>query len=522
MMTACYSAEGNRAWADRAAYSILDNASEAVLGEKREFVVERPVDTLRKHLMTSSEAITLSLSDALNVAAVNSRDFQRQKETLYLSALSLTTTLNDFRVRFGGGGDAQIDGVSDTAADVSLTDGLSASASSVVGTQIVADFAQTFLRSVINGGQFDGSSILNLTVTQPLLRGAGRHIAREPLTQSERNVIYALRSFERFRAQFSIEIVAEYWNVVQQMADLSIVERNYESLRRSRLQIEELYDAGRRDIVDLGRAKQSEYTANTQRATSQNRLKTALDNFKLSLGLPITAEINLDSSELSKLVATGVAEVKISEHDAIGLALSRRYDYQTSIDEVEDVGRRVMIAENALDFGLDFTAAISVPASNGSSLDLDWSKINWSAGVDLNLFLDRIPLRNAYRSQLITFDQTLRAREQAEDQLTASVRRSLRDIQTALVTFQIQSLAVELAKERVEATTDLYDAGRVEAFDKLDAQNAFLGAQLDSNAAIVAYAIARLQLMNNLEAIRLKPEGLQFDMTLPMPTTATE
>ena len=61
------------------------------------------------------------------------------------------------------------------------------------------------------------------------------------------------------------------------------------------------------------------------------------------------------------------------------------------------------------------TAAISVPSEAGSGLDMDWSKINWSAGVDINLFLDRIPLRNAYRSQLITFDQTLRAREQAED-----------------------------------------------------------------------------------------------------------
>ena len=109
------------------------------------------------------------------------------------------------------------------------------------------------------------------------------------------------------------------------------------------------------------------------------------------------------------------------------------------VDEVEDVGRRVLIAENALNFGLDFTAAISVPSEQGAGLNLDWSQINWSAGIDLNLFLDRIPLRNAYRSQLITFDRTLRAREQAEDQLSAAVRRSLRNIQAALDSFEIQT-----------------------------------------------------------------------------------
>lgn len=520
--TACYSAEGNRAWADRAVYGILDNTTEKVLGEKREFVVERPIDTLRKRLMTSTEPVRLTLAQALDVAAENSRDFQRQKENLYLAALSLTGSLNDFRLRFGGGGSATSDGTSDITNDVTLSEDLGASASSVVGTSVVINFVETFMRSVVNGGQFDGSSILNLTLTQPLLRGAGRHIAREPLTQSERNVIYAIRDFERFRSQFAIDLVADYWNVVQQMSDLKNVEATYNSLRLSRISDEALQRAGRKTIVDLGRSKQSEFSANAQRVRAKNTLQSTLDSFKLSLGLPITATIELDPAELTKLVDRGVKPVTISEQQAVTLALSRRFDYQTTVDEVEDVGRRVLIAENALNLGLDFTAAINVPASQGSSLDLDWSQIDWSAGVDLNLFLDRIPLRNAYRSQLITFDQALRAREQAEDQLTASVRRSLRDIGAALDTFSIQTIAVEIAGQRVDATTDLYAAGRVPALDKLDAQDSFLQAQLNYNAAIVDYAIARLQLMNNLEAISLQPQGLRFDMSLPMPIPVAE
>lgn len=519
---ACYSPEGNREWADRAVYGVLKKASKKVLGVEREFVVERPVDTLRKRLLTSSEPVKLTLAQALDVAAENSRDFQRQKESLYLAALNLTTTLNDFRVRFGGGGSATVDGTSDVSTDVTLTDDLSASASSVVGTQIVTNFVQTFLRSVLNGGSFDGSSILNLTITQPLLRGAGRHIAREPLTQSERNVIYAIRDFERFRAQFAIELVADYWNVVQQVADLGNVQANLKSLQLGRLEIEEFFDAGRRTIIDLGRAQQEEYSADARQVTQTIRLQTLLDSFKITLGLPVTAMVELDPNELNKLVERGVEPIEITERAAIHLSLKRRFDYQTTVDQVEDVGRRVIIAENALNLGLDFTGAISVPTEAGSGANLDWSQINWSAGIDLNLFLDRIPLRNAYRSQLITFDQTLRSREQAEDQLTASVRRSMRDIQAALDSFRIQSGAVELNLKRVEAATDLYQAGRVPALDKLDAQDSLLQSQLSRNAAIVNYAIARLQLMNNLEAIRLEPQGLRFDMTLPMPTASAE
>ncbi|HIE68697.1 MAG TPA: hypothetical protein EYP98_00260, partial [Planctomycetes bacterium] len=302
-------------------YGILDNATEKVLGETREFAVERAIDTLRKRLMTSPEPVKLTLAQALDVAAENSRDFQRQKEGLYLAALSLTGTLNDFRLRFGGGGSATSDGTSDITNDVTLSEDLSASASSVVGTSVVVNFVETFMRSVINGGQFDGSSILNLTLTQPLLRGAGRHIAREPLTQSERNVIYAIRDFERFRSQFAIDLVADYWNVVQQMSDLENVEATYNSLRLSRIKDEELQLAGRRTIVDLGRSKQSEFSANAQRVRAKNTLESTLDSFKLTLGLPVTAVIELDPAELTKLVEEGVEPVKLSEQQALSLAL---------------------------------------------------------------------------------------------------------------------------------------------------------------------------------------------------------
>ena len=520
LLAGCYSPEVNRAWADRAVYRVLAGASRQVTGEPHEFVVERAVDTLRRELLTSRVPVQLTLAQALDVAAENSREFQRQKETLYLAALNLTTSQNNFRVRFGGGGGATANGIGDESANVTLADDLSAAANTAAGTRIVASFVNTFLRSVVNGGTFDGSSILDLSFTQPLLRGAGRHIAREPLTQAERNVIYAMRDFERFRAQFAVSVVGDYWNIAQQFADLANVEANYESLKNSRLQIEELYRAGRRTIVDLGRAQQQEFSADAQRVNARNRLETTLDQFKLTLGLPITARLELDQNAIQDIVARGAEPIDIDEQDAIELALERRYDYRTNVDEIEDEGRRVLIAENSLNLGLDFTAAISVPSNNGSTARLDWSQINWSAGVDLDLFLDRIPLRNAYRTQLITFDRAVRAREQAEDQLTASVRRDMRNIQAALESYRIQLVAVDLAEKRVEATTDLYAAGRVPALDKLDAQDSLLSAQLNRNAAIVDYAIARLQLMNDLEAIRLEPQGLRFDLDLPMPTEA--
>lgn len=516
-----YQPEPNKQSADADVYEILGDTTKQLTGSERAFAVERPVDTLRKQLQANRYPVTLTLAQALDVAAENNRDYQTQKERLYLAALNLTRSQNDFAWRWAGGGSAALDGEADVADTARLTDDLGGSANSVYGTRVVASFAQTFLRSVLSGGSFDGGSILDLTITQPLLRGAGRRVAREPLTQSERNVVYALRDYERFRAQFVVTLASDYWNITRQMRDLVNVEANYVRLSDLRTQVQALFDAGRRTVTDLGRSQQDVLTADAQRVTAANRLQAALDRFKLVLGLPTTTLLELDVGELDALVAAGVSTIDLPEDRAVELSLTRRYDHLTTIDEVADAGRKVFVAEDALNMQLDLTTNVTVPSESGNSLDLDWSKIDWRAGFDLDLALNRVPSRNVYRAALITFDQAIRAREQSEDQLAFNVRNSMRNIQAALQTYRIQSTAVDVAESRVEATTDLYDAGRIQVLEKLDAQRSLLNAQLARNAAIVEFSIARLQLMNDLEAIRLAPQGFRFDTSLPLPQAKT-
>ena len=47
---------------------------------------------------------------------------------------------------------------------------------------------------------------LTLDLIQPLLRGGGRAVTLEPLTQVERNLLYEIRNFARFRKTFYVAI----------------------------------------------------------------------------------------------------------------------------------------------------------------------------------------------------------------------------------------------------------------------------------------------------------------------------
>src|SRR5262249_25696447 len=51
-------------------------------------------------------------------------------------------------------------------------------------------------------------SSVNLDIVQPFLAGGGRAVALEPLTQSERNLVYAIRDFFRNRQEFFVFFAA--------------------------------------------------------------------------------------------------------------------------------------------------------------------------------------------------------------------------------------------------------------------------------------------------------------------------
>ncbi len=509
--------------ADRQVYSILERASRHVTGEAKTFDVVRPESTLRQQLLEEDLEIELDLQGALDVAAENSRSFQDQKEALYLAALALTTEQHDFALRWGGGGGATAAGVGDDSAGLTLSDDLSSSIESVAGTRIVFNFVNTFFRSLTSGGDLSSlPSILSLDITQPLLAGLNPVVNRNQLTQAERNVVYQIRGFERFRVSEAVAIVSEYWRVAQDIQNLASTEASYESVRLDRQRSDALFDAGRSDINQRDQARNQELDRENAVIIAKNNISDAEDQFKFSLGLPVESRIMFDVGELDNLANVGLEPIEMDEAEAVDLALSRRYDYRTALDRVEDSARRIIVAEDMLRSSLDFRSVIAVPTDPGSPLDFDWSQISWSAGFDLDLALDKLIERNAYRRALIDLDAAMRDREELEDQITAGVRASLRNMNAAYESYLIELQTQTLSVQRVESSKALLEAGRAIQRDVNEAQDDLLDSQLAVTGALVGFAVSRLNFVRDLEGIVIEPRGLRFDPALPLPSGPRE
>lgn len=166
--------------------------------------VEKAISRERTFLIKLEQAVELGL--------VNSREYQTRREGLYLAALPVTVERFAFapqlfasevavRERLGQdfpGGPARRWRFDTNAGFTQLFS---------TGGLLLLGFAN---RTILNLGSARDSSIstLSLGLVQPLLRGAGRAVTLEPWTQAERNLLYAVRDFVRFRQEFFVFIAA--------------------------------------------------------------------------------------------------------------------------------------------------------------------------------------------------------------------------------------------------------------------------------------------------------------------------
>jgi hypothetical protein len=179
----------------------------------------------------------INLEQAVELGMFNSREYQDRREDLYLAALPVTAERFSFAAQFFAteqavylyaGREAAAGGVgTGIAGGTGLGVGggiLGATTPSTnqwalssnvgftklfpTGAVLLYRLANQTVFNLSSSAQQSLSSISNMSldIVQPLLRGGGRAVTLEPLTLAERNLLYEIRSFARFRKEFFVSI----------------------------------------------------------------------------------------------------------------------------------------------------------------------------------------------------------------------------------------------------------------------------------------------------------------------------
>ena len=510
LLPGCKTPDQYKLEADEEVYKIIDKKWKDNFGQKANYVIKdaNNPDLGIKPYDTSDLPNPISLAKAVEIATANNRNYQEQKEYLYLRALDLTLRRHDFARKWF----ATIDsGYEHDPADESLytNTGIGFNQMLASGAVISTNIALDWTRFLTGSPRTSLGSVLSASITQPLLRGAGRKVAQENLTQAERNVLYQIRTFNRYRKTFVVSIIYDYYKILQQENKVLNEKNNFESVSQSQLRLEMEAKAGIRDSFEVDQAEQNKLNARDRYISAQRQFQQILDEFKIRLTIPTTTEIVLDPNELSTLRTEKVSKPQYSLRDAIDTSLTNRLDLANKKDKIDDAARKIIVAINNLEADLNLIGGMSAP-SKGKT---DFGKIQFQdgsyyMGVEVDLPFDRKSERNAYREAIIALEQYQRDYENEMDQVKLQVRQAYRKLIESAERYKIQQVSLKLAEKRVESTSLMLDAGRAQTRDYLDAQDDLLVAQNSLVAALVDHSIEKLNFFRDIGVLQVKPDGM--------------
>ncbi len=497
---------GCRGWhleqADAETARLLAEASPHALAHPREQLVARQslqADTLAVGRV-ALDSLLVDLDAALHLAFEHNRDLLDRRESLASSGLSLASAQFAVGPQWAATlGYRWADGENESESNTSSFD---ASVS-----QLLPTGGTLTLRSGLDASWPELASErsygteVGIELSQPLLRGFGYEVSHENHTQAERNLIYAVRDFELFRQQLSIDIVGAYYELVSQRQTLNNQEENLLQARFDRKKAEALLQVDRNNDEQVFRARRREVQAEADLIDARAAYQRALDNLKIQLGLPIETwlEIVPNTPPFEPLVVAADRAVKI--------ARQFRLDIRTSAERIVDAERSLRIAENALQPDIGLSLSYGLSGSDHDFLGADPEDWSLSAGLDVGLPLQRTDERIALRRAEFSLNQAKRDLQLSLDRLDFAVRDQLRRLSSTeqQVALQIELIAHEL--RAVTVTEIRYASGDLDNRDLLEARQGLIDAEnrlIDLKANHVGQ---RLDLLRILGLLIVDEEG---------------
>jgi outer membrane protein TolC len=335
------------------------------------------------------------------------------------------------------------------------------------------------------------STGMQFVLRQPLLRGLGPNAAHYGLRNSRRAQQAQERLYELSRQRLAVDVARSFYQIVQQRQLLTV---SRQSLQRSQSLLkasEARLAVGLVSKLDVFRAELQASQAQDAMVRSQAALDTALEQFRVLLGLSPTEPLEPEAIELRDELANQTEPLDT----LLERARARRLELQEGHDQIDDARRSVSLTRQNLlpqiDLNLGFTqGGLGTTFTNAFSVD---------HRVDFFLSASYPVERSAERASRAVAEIEVAARvrsvRQQELQVEGEVRASLRELDRIRKSVDLQKKGVEVAEQQRRLATLRYQRGLASNFDVVDAEGSLVLARSALVNLLTSYQVARIELM---------------------------
>ncbi len=454
----------------------------------------------------------LTLDDALRIASKANRDYLSRTESLYLAGLALTAARYQFSPKVSST-------LSYVTRDTNTTRNVDTASAKLAASQVLPTGGTVAAGASATGnldrnadGKFAAGTALTASLNQPLLKGAGYEASHESLTLAEREVVYAIRDFSRFREQFLVDVTRRFYDILSQRTVLKNTEERYAAVQYQVRRARALFDIGKQDKIEVLRAENDELRVQNDLVNARDSLGLAIDQFKVFLGLPVSVKFEVADEEPT------ARKVDVALDSAVSAALSNRFDLANAREQLEDSERALRIARRNLLPDLSLRAGYDAASPSTTQLgEQAYRTQSNSIGLFLDIPLQQTVERNSLRAAQIALDRQRRSFQEFRDNIVVEVRDTLRRLRQASVGLEIQASIIKVGQKQYEKAQIDFDSGRIGNRDLLEAQQSLTDAKNVRVRLVVDYQIAWLNLERAMGTLEVEPDGSWRVLRAPAP-----
>jgi outer membrane protein len=304
--------------------------------------------------------------------------------------------------------------------------------------------------------------------------------------------------YENLKKSIIINVTSKYFDLLKKSYIVGIYEENLKNSRDQLIRIQEFVNVGSKTISEV-------YKQDVQVAQNELSLESSMNDMakaKVDLLFAMYANTDMDIEiDLKEFPDYSIDELKVRLNkygNVAGLstmALSNRYDYKSSLQDIKIDEIRLSIANKNL-FWPTLSAFGSYNLSGAQAYQIDNNR-SFSFGLSLNYpIFEGFNLDVNQQIAKVNVLQKQQDLSKLELQIRSDIKKAVVDLQTAYKQAEILDRSITSAEEDVKLSDENYRIGR--------------GTLLDLQTAIIALNNLRINRINAVYGFLLAEKQIDY------------
>jgi outer membrane protein TolC len=459
-----------------------------------EYMLKHWVDLPTSPTSHSKKKLYLTLREAILLALRYNPNIQNAELDRIIQRYQLRLAHNEFELQYALAGTAQIENNRYSGVGNAVTQSYMAAPEMELKTKHGGQFSVNVDNNVAPVGTYN--PLLNLSFTQPLLRGFGLSANTAALMDA-----IDTESMNKLNLQQSVidqitQVITAYRTLVLSGNNLQNQKRQLDEAHKSYQMNEKKIEAGQ--LEPTGNIQQSYQIESLSLMVEQaeNDFKTAAQDLLQTIGLDpdmhlaVPDDVTLDTLIIPKL------------KDSINQALQHNVSYIALKMALRADERAYKVAKNQQLWQLDASANVQAGTLTGVDSTIPGNggiyngrNINESAGITLTVPLHDISRRNQLIAAKVRLEKDRLNLIAAKRTLITMIKNTISNIESQAKRYTLAKRQVALAAKSYALEKRKQQAGIASALDVNNTQNQLIQAQIGLISAKVSY-------LNQLSALQ--------------------